>query len=96
MKKTVIIAMAFLTMFGEACTQNTKQDRNDQKTGSPKTENKIEMKEISPKGYTTFKVSDSVTLYEVTFKNQFKMDVAGHLFIPKRLDRTQKNAAIII
>jgi fermentation-respiration switch protein FrsA (DUF1100 family) len=96
MKKIIMIAMVVLAMFGAACTQNRQQDHSDQKAGSSNTENKVEMKEISPKGYTTFKVSDSVTLYQVIFKNQYKMDVAGHLFIPKRLDRNKKNAAIII
>ncbi|MFA6058726.1 MAG: alpha/beta hydrolase [Taibaiella sp.] len=54
------------------------------------------MEQISPKDYTTFKVSDNVEMYKVTFKNQFKMDVAGHLFIPKNLDRNAKHAAIIV
>lgn len=55
-----------------------------------------EMQQISPKGYTTFKVSDNVTMYAVNFKNQYKMNVAGHLFIPKNLDQKQKHAALIV
>jgi fermentation-respiration switch protein FrsA (DUF1100 family) len=35
-------------------------------------------------------------MYKVSFPNQFKMNVAGHLFIPKSLDTTRKNAAIIV
>ena len=54
------------------------------------------MKEISGKNYTTFKVSDNVTMYAVTFKNQYQMAVAGHLFIPKNMDRKTKNPAIIV
>lgn len=55
-----------------------------------------EMEQISPRDYTTFRVSDSVAMYKVTFKNQYNMDVAGHLFIHKGLDRHKKHAAIIV
>ncbi|RZK38912.1 MAG: alpha/beta hydrolase [Pedobacter sp.] len=54
------------------------------------------MKEISEKNYTTFMVSNRVTMYAVTFKNQYQMAVAGHLFIPNNLDRKTKNPAIIV
>ncbi|RYY69898.1 MAG: alpha/beta hydrolase [Chitinophagaceae bacterium] len=54
------------------------------------------MKEISAKDYTTFKVSDKVALYAVSFKNQYNLQVAGHLFIPKNLDSKAKNAAIVV
>jgi len=56
----------------------------------------VVMKQISPATYTTFKVSNNVTMYKVSFPNQFKMNIAGHLFIPKSLDTTRKNAAIIV
>ncbi|MEO7089190.1 MAG: alpha/beta hydrolase [Bacteroidia bacterium] len=35
-------------------------------------------------------------MYSVTFKNLYKMDVAGHLFIPKNFDRREKHPAIIV
>ncbi|RWX01686.1 alpha/beta hydrolase [Flavobacterium cerinum] len=54
------------------------------------------MEKISPKEFTTFKVSKNVTMYKVTFKNQYKLDVVGHLFIPNDLDLNAKHAAIII
>ncbi|RZJ87489.1 MAG: alpha/beta hydrolase [Chryseobacterium sp.] len=54
------------------------------------------MKEISGTNYTTFKVSDRVTMYAVTFKNQYQMAVAGHLFIPNDMDSRTKNPAIIV
>jgi len=54
------------------------------------------MKQINPKDYATFKVSDNVALYQVTFKNQYKMDVSGHLFIPKNFERSKKHSAIIV
>lgn len=44
----------------------------------------------------TFKGSDKVTIERVTFKNQYKMEVVGNLFIPKGLKMNQKNAAIIV
>lgn len=54
------------------------------------------MKEISRSDHPTFNVSDKVDLYRVTFKNQYKMQVAGHLFIPKNLDWNTKSTAIIV
>ena len=65
-----------------------------QTTGKQKGQS--EMKQINPKNYTTFKVSDGVDLYAVSFQNQYKMKVAGHLFIPKNLDRNKPNPAIIV
>lgn len=72
---------------GQAYTQ-TKQKEQSTKI--------VEMKQINPKGYTTFKVSNSVDMYAVSFENQYKMNVAGHLFIPKNLDRNAKHAALIV
>ncbi len=87
MKKITVLAAASLMILGQAYAQ-TKQIQKLVKTEK--------MEQISPKDYTTFKVSDGVTLYKVTFKNQYKMDVAGHLFIPKNLDQNKKHAAIIV
>src|SRR5215204_5252243 len=47
-------------------------------------------------GADNFYVSDQVTVRKVTFKNQYQMNVAGNLFIPKTLDRSAKHAAIIV
>ena len=38
-------------------------------------------------GANNFYTSDKVTVQKVTFKNQYQMNVAGNLFIPKDLDR---------
>lgn len=54
------------------------------------------MEQISPKGFTTFKVSDKVNLYKVSFLNQYQMKVVAHLFIPKNLDQKEKHSAIIV
>ena len=86
MKKLALIAAAFLLMEGRAAAQATQN--------SKKMEAKME--QITAKGYTTFKVSDNVALYKVTFKNQYQMTVAGHLFIPKNLDQKAKHAALIV
>lgn len=87
MKQLTIIIAASLMMLGQACTETKAKDQS---------KNTKEMEQITPGGYTTFKVSDNVTMYKVTFKNQYKMDVAGHLFIPKSLDTNRKHSAIIV
>ncbi len=89
MKITAIIAAAFLILMGQAAAQTTQKEKG-QLTKI------VEMKQLNPKNYTTFKVSDNVELYAVSFQNQYKMKVAGHLFIPKNLDRNKQNPAIIV
>jgi len=44
----------------------------------------------------TIKASNKVTVERVTFKNQYKMDVAGNLFMPNDMDFSQKHSAIVI
>ena len=82
MKKLLFIALTAIFSYGTAVAQSTS--------------NSLPMKEISGKNYTTFKVSDKVTMYAVTFRNQYQMQVAGHLFIPNNMDRKTKNSAIIV
>jgi uncharacterized protein len=87
MKRITIIALMSIVFLGQSYAQNKLNIEAD-KT--------VVMEQISPAAYTTFKVSNNVTLYKVRFKNQFKMDVAGHLFIPNSLDTNGKHAAIIV
>lgn len=47
-------------------------------------------------GADNFYTSDRVTVQKVTFKNQYQMNVAGNLFIPKNLNRNTKNPAIVV
>ena len=47
-------------------------------------------------GADNFYKSDRVALQKVTFKNQYKMDIVGNLFVPKNLDRSKKSPAIIV
>jgi hypothetical protein len=87
MKQLAAIIAISLMMLVQACTEATPKEQ--QKKGE-------DMEPISPKAYTTFKVSDNVAMYRVTFKNQYKLNVAGHLFIPKNLDQNKKHASIIV
>jgi hypothetical protein len=47
-------------------------------------------------GAGNFYKSDKVTMQKVVFKNQYTMNVAGNLFIPKGLKQNTKNPAIIV
>ncbi|RZK40034.1 MAG: alpha/beta hydrolase [Pedobacter sp.] len=87
MKPIKMIIAASLMILTQACTEKKEK----QQVNKPE-----EMEKLSPKDYTTFKVGDSIEMYRVTFKNLYKMDVVGHLFIPKKLDRKSKHAAIIV
>ena len=40
--------------------------------------------------------SDKVEVQKVTFKNQYKMNIAGNLYLPKDMDKRKKHAAIIV
>lgn len=82
MKKSILIALTMVLCCGIARAQSTSSS--------------VQMKEISAKNYTTFKVSDKVTIYAVAFKNEYHLEVAGHLFIPNNMDRKTRNPAIIV
>lgn len=47
-------------------------------------------------GADNFYKSDKVTVQKVSFKNQYKMEVVGNLFILKGLNQNVKNPAIIV
>jgi uncharacterized protein len=47
-------------------------------------------------GADNFYTSDRVDLQKVSFKNQYGMNVAGNLFVPKDLNRNTKNAAMVV
>ncbi|MHC1714833.1 MAG: alpha/beta hydrolase [Acidaminococcaceae bacterium] len=47
-------------------------------------------------GADNFYKSDKVTVQKVMFKNQYKMKIAGNLFLPKDLNQSVKNPAIIV
>ncbi|WP_259155656.1 alpha/beta hydrolase [Xanthomonas sp. 3793] len=47
-------------------------------------------------GADNFYTSDAVTMQKVTFKNQYRMTVAGNLFVPKGLDTSKRHPAIVV
>jgi uncharacterized protein len=47
-------------------------------------------------GADNFYTSDEVTVQKVNFKNQHQMNVAGNLFIPKKLNGKTSNPAIVV
>ncbi|WP_045020075.1 alpha/beta hydrolase [Rhizobium nepotum] len=47
-------------------------------------------------GAANFYTSDRVTLQKVIFKTQYQTNVAGNIFLPKNIDQTAKNRAIIV
>ena len=49
-----------------------------------------------PGDASNFYKSDRVTMQPVTFPNQYKMTIAGDLFVPKGINPGQKHAAIIV
>lgn len=49
-----------------------------------------------PADADNFYRSDRVLVQKVSFKNQYRMEVAGNLFIPRELQRGQKTAAIVV
>ncbi|MET0168236.1 MAG: alpha/beta hydrolase, partial [Vicinamibacterales bacterium] len=47
-------------------------------------------------GADNFYKSDKVTMQKVSFKNQYRMNVVGNLFIPKGMSQSARNPAIIV
>lgn len=47
-------------------------------------------------GADNFYKSDKVTMQKVTFKNQYDMNVAGNMYVPKGLSQNAKSPAIIV
>ncbi|WP_092198015.1 MULTISPECIES: alpha/beta hydrolase [unclassified Pseudomonas] len=47
-------------------------------------------------GADNFYTSDDVTVQKVNFKNQYQMNVAGNLFIPKKLTGKTRSPAIVV
>lgn len=58
--------------------------------------NTISSAHAKPERADNFYTSPNVVMEKVTFKNQYKMDVVGNLFMPKGMDQGRKHAAIIV
>lgn len=83
MKISILYTFTFLLFLGNVNAQNNQVKP-------------VTMEKISSKDFSTFNVSEQVEMYRVSFSNLFKMEVVGHLFIPKNLDENKKNPAIIV
>ena len=46
-------------------------------------------------GADNFYTSEKVTVQKVSFKNQYQMQVAGNLFVPRNLDRSARHAGVV-
>lgn len=44
----------------------------------------------------TFEISDKVEKENVVYKNRFGISIAGHLYVPKNIDKAQKHPALIM
>ena len=49
-----------------------------------------------PADADNFYRGDKVEVQKVTFKNQYKVNIAGNLYLPKDMDKSKKHAAIIV
>ena len=49
-----------------------------------------------PADADNFYRSDKVEVQKVNIKNQYKMNIAGNLYLPKDMDKSKKHAAIIV
>jgi fermentation-respiration switch protein FrsA (DUF1100 family) len=96
MKQLKLIITISLILVGQTYGQTRQNSLGQKEAGRKQSENKETMQQISSKGFTTFTVSDNVELYRVSFINQYKMTVVGHLFIPKSFDKNQPHPAIIV
>ncbi|MDN5479362.1 MAG: alpha/beta hydrolase [Chryseobacterium sp.] len=88
MKKSIWAVALCLLFSGKVASQNVKKNHPDSE--------KNKMEKINAHQYTTFKVDSNITVYKVTFKNQYNMVVAGHLFISENFNQNEKYPAIIV
>lgn len=66
-------------------------------TGQIFSQNKeMESKKINKTEQFTFQLSDNVKRQKVTFKNRYGITIAGHLYIPKNIDKTTKYSALVL
>lgn len=81
MKQLTLTLAASLLMLLQACTAGKL---NEPSTKINKAEN------------FTFQLSESVTREKVVFKNRYGITIAGHLYVPKNMDKTKKYAALVL
>lgn len=81
MQYSKLIAFPLLLVLLYSCNQNSKTD-------------KVETKKANE--ILTFTVSDKVIKENVQFKNRYGITIAGHLYMPKNIDKTKKYAALVL
>lgn len=96
MRQLKFLIVTSLMLLGLACTQKNQELKNQQNDSPEQMKKNESMELISSKNFTTFTVNSNVDMYRVSFKNQYNMNVVGHLFISKDFDRNQVNPAIIV
>lgn len=84
MKILSSILVTLIAISGTACNEAKQREVN------------MEVSDTSGQHYTTFTVSDKITMHPVRFRNQYNMEVAGHLFMPRDMDTSRKHAAIVV
>lgn len=81
MKQLTLTIVAFLMFLLQACTAVKPSEPS---ANIAKTEN------------FTFQLSEKVTREKVIFKNRYGISIAGHLYMPKSIDKTKKYAALVL
>ncbi|MEH2106163.1 alpha/beta hydrolase [Nostoc sp.] len=88
--------LVILPLLISAISATTAAVALDKTRASHKSSQAPAQKSAVVEGADNFYKSDKATMQKVTFKNQYNMQVVGNLFIPKTLDQTAKNPAIIV
>ena len=89
MKHRILISTLLMSAIGATAAVALDEMRASKLSQAPT------QKSTVAEGANNFYKSDEVTMQRVTFKNQYNMQVAGNLFIPKTLNQNTKNPAII-
>jgi uncharacterized protein len=93
---TVIALGLLLSVTIVGITSKTKADAASKTGGEVASKTDVAYKPDMSNGADNFYKSNKVNKKKVSFKNQYNMEVAGNLFIPKGLKKNTKNPAIIV
>lgn len=90
----VLAAIFALSAVGCSCMVKEDITTQESEVKNMKSENN-EKNTVSPDSLT-FALSELVTVEEVSFKNKYGITVAGHLYLSKGIEKSQKYPAIIV
>ena len=90
MKHRILISTLLMSAIGATAAVALDEMRASKLSQAPT------QKSTVAEGANNFYKSDEVTMQRVTFKNQYNMQIAGNLFLPKTLNQTAKHPAIIV